>query len=60
MLAKAGFNLNAYTNPLASIHTILKRLAERGEVTASMNDGQMYYRWKADAPGKGSGSDGEA
>jgi hypothetical protein len=29
-------------------------------VTASMNDGQMYYRWKADAPGKGSGSDGEA
>ncbi len=29
MLAKAGFNLSAYTNPLASIHTILKRLAER-------------------------------
>jgi hypothetical protein len=59
MLAKAGFNLSAYTNPLASIHTILKRLAERGEVTASMNDGQKYYRWKADAPGKGPGFDGE-
>jgi hypothetical protein len=52
MLAKAGFNLSAYTNPLASIHTILKRLAERGEVTASMNDGQVCYRWKADAPRK--------
>ncbi len=59
MLAKAGFNLSAYTNPLASIHTILKRLAERGEVTASTNDGQISYRWKADAPRKEPGSDGK-
>jgi hypothetical protein len=59
LLAKAGFNLSAYTNPLASIHTILKRLAERGEAIASTNDGQIYYRWKADAPRKGAGSDGE-
>src|ERR1017187_7422371 len=59
MLAKAGFNLSAYNNPLASIHTILKRLAERGEATASMNDGRMYYRWKADVPPKGPKIDGE-
>lgn len=50
LLAKAGFNLSAYSNPLASIHTILKRLAKRGEVTSSMNNGQIYYRWKADVP----------
>ncbi len=62
MLAQAGFNLSAYNNPLASIHTILKRLAERGEVTTSVKDGQTCYRWKAkaDAPRQGPESDGEA
>jgi hypothetical protein len=53
MMAKAGFNLRAYSNPLASIHTILKRLAERGEVTTSMNDSQTCYRWKANADREG-------
>ena len=53
MMAKAGFNLRAYSNPLASIHTILKRLAERDEVTTSMNDGQTYYRWKASGERRG-------
>src|ERR1039458_8135126 len=52
MLAKAGFNLSAYNNPLASIHTILKRLAERGEGSAGLGGGRMCYRWKAAAPGK--------
>jgi predicted transcriptional regulator len=53
LMAKAGFNLRAYSNPLASIHTILKRLAERGEVTTSMNDSQTCYRWKANADREG-------
>ena len=53
MMAKDGFDLRAYSNPLASIHTILKRLAERGEVTTSVNDGQTYYRWKASGERRG-------
>jgi hypothetical protein len=53
MLAEAGFNLSAYSNPLASIHTILKRLAERGELTTSTKNGQVSYRWKTDVPRKG-------
>jgi hypothetical protein len=53
MLAKAGFNLSAYSNPLASIHTILKRLAERGELTTSIKNEQIHYRWKTDVPRKG-------
>ncbi len=53
MLAEAGFNLSAYSNPLASIHTILKRLAERGELTTSIKNEQIYYRWKTDVPRKG-------
>ncbi len=58
MLAKAGFNLSAYSNPLASIHTILKRLAERGELTTSVKNEQTYYRWKTDVPRKGLGFPG--
>jgi hypothetical protein len=53
MLAEAGFNLSAYSNPLASIHTILKRLAERGELTTSIKNEQIHYRWKTDVPRKG-------
>ena len=60
LLAEAGFNLSDYSNPLASIHTILKRLAERGEVTTITDNGQTYYRWKADGPRKGSVFSGEA
>ncbi len=60
LLAEAGFTLSAYSNPLASIHTILKRLAERGEVTTITDNGQTYYRWKADVPRKGSAFSGEA
>ena len=56
MLAKALFDLSVYTNPLASIHTILKRLTEHGEVTATTHDGQVYYQWKENAPPKGTAS----
>lgn len=50
MLIRSGYNLSAYTNPMASIHTILKRLAERGEVDTSVSGGELYYRWKQDVP----------
>jgi hypothetical protein len=58
MLANAGFNLSAYSNPLASIHTILKRLAERGELTTTVKNQQTCYRWKTDVPRKGSEFEG--
>jgi hypothetical protein len=45
LLRGAGFDLSSYTNPLASIHTILKRLAERGEVEVSESSGEVRYRW---------------
>ena len=45
LLRSAGFDLSSYTNPLASIHTILKRLAERGEVEVSESNGEVQYRW---------------
>ncbi len=45
LLRGVGFDLSSYTNPLASIHTILKRLAERGEVEVSESNGEVRYRW---------------
>jgi hypothetical protein len=47
LLRGAGFDLSSYTNPLASIHTILKRLAERGEVEVSESNGEVRYRWSS-------------
>lgn len=49
LLRGAGFDLSSYTNPLASIHTILKRLAERGEVVVSESKGEVRYRWESKA-----------
>ncbi len=45
LLRGAGFDLSSYTNPLASIHTILKRLAERGEVDVSERNEEVHYQW---------------
>jgi hypothetical protein len=50
LLRGAGFDLSSYTNPLASIHTILKRLTEREEVVAGESNGEVHYRWNATAP----------
>ena len=47
-LAKEGYNLSQYSNPLASIHTILRRLAKSKEVFTEVKDGELYYRWKGD------------
>ena len=48
LLIKDGYPLDGYSNPLASIHTILKRLADRGEVEIETTSGEIYYRWKGD------------
>jgi hypothetical protein len=42
----AGFFLTEYSNPLASIHTILKRLHKANEVTLGAKDGKASYQWR--------------
>jgi hypothetical protein len=46
-LEQSGFDLGKYENPLAVIHTTLKRLAEQGEVTiVLLGDARgKSYRW---------------
>jgi hypothetical protein len=40
------FDLSPYKNVLASIHTILKRLKAKGEITSRERDGKTVYRWQ--------------
>jgi len=45
-LSKSGFDLAAYSNPLAAIHTILKRLVKAGNAKPTIIDGdQTVYEW---------------
>jgi hypothetical protein len=44
-LGKRGFDLSSYTNPLASIHTILKRLADAGEANCKEEGFRTTYQW---------------
>ncbi len=47
-LANIGLDLGKYSNALACIHVILKRLVERNEAEKlSRRDGETAYRWKA-------------
>jgi hypothetical protein len=47
-LKEAGFDLGKYKNPLASIHTILKRLEMKGEVKGhTQDDGGVRYVWQS-------------
>jgi hypothetical protein len=43
-LASIGFEMDSYSNPLATIHTVLRRLAESGEVesTHEMFDSKKF------------------
>lgn len=43
-LEAIGFDMNSYSNPLATIHTVLRRLAESGEVetTHEMFDSKKF------------------
>ena len=46
-LQKEKFRLEDYKNPLAVIHTTMKRLADQGELEArTAKDEKTYYRWK--------------
>ena len=52
-LIEKKFNLRKYKNALASIHTILKRLYEMGEVTSlNMDEGKRIYGWVDEKDGK--------
>lgn len=44
------YDLGGYTNPLASIHAVLKRIFEAGEAfRLAGQDGKAMYRWKSSA-----------
>ena len=44
-LKSEGFLIEKYQNPLAVIHTTLKRLEEQGEVETTKKDGKTFYKW---------------
>lgn len=46
-LAGSGFDLSGYANPLAAIHTILKRLVKGDDARSAIIDGdKTVYQWK--------------
>ena len=45
-LQDKGFDLAGYKNPLASIHTILKRLEKMGQAEILVLEGTAHYTWK--------------
>jgi len=40
-----GFNMAGYSNPMAVIHQVLKRLERQGEL--SIHPGGQHYKWNA-------------
>ena len=44
-LKRDAFPIERYQNPLAVIHTTLKRLEGQGEVKAVEKDGRTLYQW---------------
>jgi hypothetical protein len=50
-LRRSGFDVDRYENPLAAIHTTLKRIASRGEATIVMQAAEARaYRWTQNDP----------
>lgn len=45
-LRTLGFDIGRYKNPLASIHTVLKRLKDAGEVEPGLIEDNTAYKWK--------------
>lgn len=46
-LLEQKYDLRPYSNPLASIHAVLKRLRDSNEVVRTAgSDGKAVYRWK--------------
>lgn len=54
-LAVHGFNLKKYGNVMASVHSVITRLADRGEIilAGTRADGKAAYRWKWPPPPRG-------
>jgi hypothetical protein len=54
-LVAIGYDLDRYANPLAAIHTVLKRLAEAGELSADgrLDASRMAYRFLGAATATG-------
>ena len=46
----SGYDIARHSNPLASIHGILKRMVHSGEVTKMVVKDTTYYRWKSPHP----------
>ena len=46
-LRDSGYNLDHHTNHLASIHGVLKRLVDSGDVEPLESEGKTRYRWKS-------------
>src|ERR1051325_6234790 len=44
-----GFDVSKYTNDLAAVHTILKRLNQSGEIRFIGRSGQQQYIWNTGA-----------
>jgi hypothetical protein len=44
-LSERGYDLQPYSNPLASIYTILRRLHEAGEIEKKQEGIQTFHRW---------------
>ncbi len=44
-MVKDGFNLGAYRSPLASIHAILTRLRNKGQVKRKVRGDRTAYLW---------------
>jgi hypothetical protein len=50
-LMAIGFDLSKYANSLAAIHTVLKRLADAGELrSVALDPGKVFYAWQQAAP----------
>lgn len=45
-LEASDYRLEQHSNPLASIHGLLKRFVERGDVEQLETEGKTRYRWK--------------
>lgn len=49
-LIKSGYDLSTQVNPLASIHTTLRRLANDGRVETKEDEGRSVYRRRGMPP----------
>ena len=50
-LQSTGYDVAKYSNPLASIHAVLKRLVDADEAEAVNRGGKTLYKWKWELPG---------